>query len=62
MDSDADPATGRVDVTTPPSGESRESSSTTRADDPDIDAGLVKYNLRLTKAVIPADPADPSTV
>lgn len=51
-DSDADVATGRVNVTTPASG----GNSLTAPDDPTIDAGLVKFNLTLTKAITSSGP------
>jgi uncharacterized repeat protein (TIGR01451 family) len=47
-DSDADPTTGRVTVTTPNSGSNI--TDPTKADNPGIDAGLVKVNLQLTKS------------
>lgn len=50
LDSDALPATGSATVTTPFSGVN----SATKPDDPTIDAGLVKYNLTLSKALDPA--------
>ena len=50
-DSDADRTTGRVEVTTPATGSN--SGAPNQADDPTIDAGLVKYNLVLRKALQP---------
>ena len=46
-DSDADPVTGRVSVTTPTSGSNLTAAG--RADNPGIDAGLVKFNLVVAK-------------
>lgn len=51
-DSDADLVTGRVTVVAPASG----GNSLTAPDDPTIDAGLVKYNLVLTKALTSKGP------
>ncbi len=47
VDSNPDPATGRVTITAPASGVN----SPTTPDDPTIDAGLITYNLKLTKAL-----------
>ncbi len=47
VDSDADVVTGRVSFTAPATG----TNSATQPDDPTIDAGLVKYNLRLDKVL-----------
>lgn len=46
-DSDADPVTGRFSFTAPASGNNLKAPEL--SDDPTIDAGLVQYNLRLTK-------------
>ncbi len=51
-DSDADVTTGRVNVTTPAAG----GNSLTAPDDPTIDAGLVKFNLTLVKAITSSGP------
>ena len=51
-DSDADVTTGRVNVTTPAAG----GNSLTAPDDPTIDAGLVKFNLTLTKTITSSGP------
>jgi uncharacterized repeat protein (TIGR01451 family) len=48
-DSNPDVTTGRATVTTPPGGNNLADPG--KADDPSIDAGLVKYNLTLTKAL-----------
>ena len=47
-DSDADPTTGRVTVTTPNSGSNLTDPG--KADNPGIDAGLVKFNLVIAKS------------
>lgn len=54
-DSDADPATGRVLITAPASG----GNSATAPDDPTWDAGLVQYNLTLTKVLTTSPPFVP---
>jgi uncharacterized repeat protein (TIGR01451 family) len=46
-DSDANPADGTVTFTTPATGSNLGGAN--KADNPGIDAGLVKYNLKLTK-------------
>ena len=46
-DSDVDPATGEVAVTTPTSGEN----SADNPDDSSYDGGLVKFNLKLAKTI-----------
>ena len=53
-DSNADPATGKVSVTAPASGVN--GTDPGMADDPTIDAGLVKYNLTLVKAYTTVGP------
>ena len=50
VDSDADRVTGRVKIVAPASGVNSE----TDPDDPTIDAGLVKFNLRITKKLLTA--------
>ena len=47
VDSDADVTTGRVSITAPASGSNRTEPG--EADDPTIDAGLVSYDLTITK-------------
>ena len=47
LDSDADLVTGKVNFTAPATG----TNSATTPDDPTIDAGLLKYNLRLAKVL-----------
>ncbi len=51
-DSDADPSTGEAPFTSPVTG----ANSETAPDDPTLDAGLIKYNLTLTKALQSAGP------
>ena len=53
-DSNPDVTTGKADVTTPDEGDN--SLEPTKADDPTIDAGLVKYNLTLAKKLDTASP------
>lgn len=53
-DSNADRTTGEAPVTTPAEGEN--SGEPGEADDPTIDAGLLKYNLLLQKALVPGGP------
>lgn len=53
-DSNADRSTGEAPVTTPADGEN--SGEPGEADDPTIDAGLLKYNLVLKKALVPGGP------
>jgi len=55
VDSNPDLATGRATVTTPASG----ANSATSPDDPSIDAGLVKYNLTLAKALTTTGTVNP---
>ncbi|MFZ2164869.1 MAG: SdrD B-like domain-containing protein, partial [Propionibacteriaceae bacterium] len=60
-DSDANPATGTVTFTTTATGANKESTSATSAlaDNPGIDAGVVKYNLTLAKKLDTAGPFVP---
>ena len=53
-DSNPDVTTGKADVTTPNTGSNL--TEATKADDPTIDAGLVKYNLTLAKKLDTASP------
>ena len=53
-DSDADVVSGKVSVTAPASGSNVGAAE--KADDPTIDAGLVKYNLSLAKSVTSSGP------
>ncbi len=53
-DSNPDVTTGKADVTTPASGSNLTAPG--KADDPTIDAGLVKYNLTLAKTLDTAGP------
>ena len=55
-DSDADEVSGRVPVTAPGSGSNLASDGKVFADDPSVDAGLVKLNLSLTKAMTSSGP------
>lgn len=56
-DSDADPATGEAEVTTPAAGFNR--SGHGEADNPGIDAGFVRYNLSIEKRLTTAGPFVP---
>ena len=53
-DSNPDVVTGKADVTTPKTGSNL--TEATKADDPTIDAGLVKLNLNLEKLLVTAGP------
>lgn len=53
-DSNPDVTTGKADVTTPKTGSNL--TEATKADDPTIDAGLVKLNLTLAKSLDTAGP------
>ncbi|MCA0295328.1 MAG: DUF11 domain-containing protein [Actinobacteria bacterium] len=53
-DSDADTGTGRAAVTTPATGANRTGHN--QADNPTIDAGVVRYNLKLTKTLTSSGP------
>jgi len=57
-DSNADNATGEAAVTTPRTGSNL--TDPTKADDPTIDAGLVKFNLTLAKTLDTAKPYVPN--
>lgn len=57
-DSDADVVTGRVTVIAPIAG----NNSATEPDDPTIDAGLVKFNLSVTKTLITKGDVYPGSV
>ncbi|MBK9156829.1 MAG: hypothetical protein IPM11_01650 [Micropruina sp.] len=56
-DSNPDVVTGKADVTTPKTGSNL--TEATKADDPTIDAGLVKLNLNLEKLLVTAGPFIP---
>ena len=58
-DSDADVASGAVTFTTTETGLNRASVSSGLADNPGIDAGIVKYNLKLAKVLTTAGPFTP---
>ncbi len=58
-DSNANPADGTAPVTTKPTGTNLADPG--KADDPTIDAGLVTYNLTLTKKLVTAGPYIPGT-
>jgi len=58
-DSDADPATGLVSVTTPRSGTNHHGIGTADEDQPSIDAGYLSYDLQLAKTLITAGPFTP---
>ena len=58
-DSDANPASGEVTFTTTATGANKASVSSALADNPGIDAGIVKYNLKLAKALETAGPFVP---
>jgi uncharacterized repeat protein (TIGR01451 family)/LPXTG-motif cell wall-anchored protein len=57
LDSNANPADGTAPVVTPTGGDNL--GDPTLADDPTIDAGLVKYNLTLAKTLVTAGPYYP---
>ncbi len=58
-DSDADRTTGAVTFTTTAAGSNLASVTSAAADNPGIDAGIVKYNLRLAKELKTAGPFVP---